>query len=155
MQNVAYELRISDWGSDVCSSDLVGRAYALSHPVLAGLGDVGEGRAVDGAQRLEDRLHRGRQRLERGVHVGEERVAPGRRDLAGEEHRGHRRLVEVGGVGVPDAAEDHRLIERKSVVSGKSVSVGVDLGGTVSTKNKNTKPPRCTRYNHTANMHHI
>src|SRR3546814_16479144 len=29
-QKTAYEMRISDWSSDVCSSDLI--AYALAHP---------------------------------------------------------------------------------------------------------------------------
>src|SRR3546814_1899158 len=35
-QKTAYEMRISDWSSDVCSSDLVGHR--------AGRGDAGEGR---------------------------------------------------------------------------------------------------------------
>src|SRR3546814_8344877 len=30
MQKAAYELRISDWSSDVCSSDLAGAAVALA-----------------------------------------------------------------------------------------------------------------------------
>src|SRR3546814_4617104 len=30
-QKTAYEMRISDWSSDVCSSDLRCRTYALSH----------------------------------------------------------------------------------------------------------------------------
>src|SRR3546814_9453468 len=29
-QKTAYDMRISDWSSDVCSSDLAARAYALS-----------------------------------------------------------------------------------------------------------------------------
>src|SRR3546814_20661958 len=34
MQKTSYDLRISDWGSDVCSSDLVLRLYRFSadHP---------------------------------------------------------------------------------------------------------------------------
>src|SRR3546814_7338258 len=32
-QKTAYEMRISDWSSDVCSSDLVGFARALSREV--------------------------------------------------------------------------------------------------------------------------
>src|SRR3546814_9747997 len=31
-QKTAYELRISDWSSDVCSSDLPGYLFALSFP---------------------------------------------------------------------------------------------------------------------------
>src|SRR3546814_3699515 len=30
-QKTAYEMRISDWSSDVCSSDLLGILYALDH----------------------------------------------------------------------------------------------------------------------------
>src|SRR3546814_2085210 len=33
-QKTAYEMRISDWSSDVCSSDL-GRAPRPAHPVVA------------------------------------------------------------------------------------------------------------------------
>src|SRR3546814_12780382 len=37
-QNTAYEMRISDWSSDVCSSDLVllGRRHGLEYAALAG-----------------------------------------------------------------------------------------------------------------------
>src|SRR3546814_125538 len=31
-QKTAYELRISDWSSDVCSSDLVGQAFRAVNP---------------------------------------------------------------------------------------------------------------------------
>src|SRR3546814_3511035 len=36
-QKTAYEMRISDWSSDVCSSDLIGRAFVDRH-CLAGAG---------------------------------------------------------------------------------------------------------------------
>src|SRR3546814_3067389 len=76
-QKTAYEMRISDWSSDVCSSDL--------------------------------RYHRGTVRR----HLQMARLGQGRPCL------GHRhRLYGTGGHG-----------DRKSVVSGKSVSVRVDLGG--------------------------
>src|SRR3546814_6242834 len=29
-QKTAYEMRISDWSSDVCSSDLIGQSYKIS-----------------------------------------------------------------------------------------------------------------------------
>src|SRR3546814_13258212 len=48
-QKTAYEMRISDWSSDVCSSDLVGRlldGYALT---VAGDGGMLAGPAGDGA----------------------------------------------------------------------------------------------------------
>src|SRR3546814_5056243 len=34
-QKTAYEMRISDWSSDVCSSDLLGALVALALPVVA------------------------------------------------------------------------------------------------------------------------
>src|SRR3546814_7915668 len=47
-QKTAYEMRISDWSSDVCSSDLervVGKAFHLDRPEL---GAVGGGDRLDG-----------------------------------------------------------------------------------------------------------
>src|SRR3546814_6509605 len=32
-QKTAYEMRISDWSSDVCSSDLLGKALAREHGI--------------------------------------------------------------------------------------------------------------------------
>src|SRR3546814_9642722 len=42
MQKTAYEMRISDWSSDVCSSDLFGREdfLAVEHDQLVRLGTV-------------------------------------------------------------------------------------------------------------------
>src|SRR3546814_9944688 len=37
-QKTAYEMRISDWSSDVCSSDLPARQGWYSHPVHPGTG---------------------------------------------------------------------------------------------------------------------
>src|SRR3546814_15331142 len=60
MQKTAYEMRISDWSSDVCSSDL-----AVAHPDLEDaldvhLGHVGLGQAVlRPEQLLEDRVVEG------------------------------------------------------------------------------------------------
>src|SRR3546814_2601714 len=42
MQKTAYELRISDWSSDVCSSELIRRAQLLSKTA------TGEGWTTDG-----------------------------------------------------------------------------------------------------------
>src|SRR3546814_15583132 len=102
-------MRISDWSSDVCSSDLGGG---------------------DGFAR----------------HLGDD---PGQHLLVAEQR-------EEGVVGVPiilhrdadmqpdrldgGAAAGERLADRKSVVSGKSVSVRVDLGGRrILKKNNKTK----------------
>src|SRR3546814_14563221 len=91
-QKTAYEMRISDWSSDVCCSDLArgpGRGDR-------GLGAVGRGRARGVRPAVAAELGNGR---------GRRRARHGR--LAG------------GGPVRQD---------RKSVVSGKSVSVRVDLG---------------------------
>src|SRR3546814_6085311 len=67
-QKTAYEMRISDWSSDVCSSDLLLRAVALDDAppehhrdairhgerLLLVMGDQDEGDA-DGALRSEER----------------------------------------------------------------------------------------------------
>src|SRR3546814_8274338 len=37
-QKAAYEMRISDWSSDVCSSDLDGGRHCIAQPDLDGLG---------------------------------------------------------------------------------------------------------------------
>src|SRR3546814_14222945 len=91
-QKTAYELRISDWSSDVCSSDLF-----LQHP-----------RQSDGQSARRASFHRLR---------GRRRAAADRRG------RGD-------------------LGDRKSVVSGTSVSVRVDLGGRRSSKKKTTTSKR-------------
>src|SRR3546814_4578224 len=36
-QKTAYEMRISDWSSDVCSSDLIARRAGYPQPILHGL----------------------------------------------------------------------------------------------------------------------
>src|SRR3546814_14268895 len=100
-------MRISDWSSDVCSSDLLGTGHDL--------------RRVDEAQRNE-------QPDQRGQHV--------------DDRHGVDRLAR------PDPRREHGVVERddeglagrdrKSVVSGKRVSVRVDLGGRRIIKKKKT-----------------
>src|SRR3546814_19911671 len=91
-------MRISDWSSDVCSSDLHHGLQRRAHP-----GEVGEAVAA--------RSH------DDGVVV----MAEGGQKVAGGSH---------------GDGED-----RKSVVSGKSVSVRVDLGGRrLIKKKKHIKP---------------
>src|SRR3546814_13357912 len=86
-------MRISDWSSDVCSSDLLGQER-LDRP------DLGQGA-------LKVLLHVVGERPQRGD------------------------VEDLGLVGqirpLPEQGVDGR--DRKSVVSGKSVSVRVDLGG--------------------------
>src|SRR3546814_14229238 len=93
-------MRISDWSSDVCSSDLLGPLCRT-------------------ARRRDGRLRKrpvGPARLSAILYVP--RRAPGRR------HR------------PPPLSLEPREGDRKSVVSGKSVSVRVDLGGRRSIKKK-------------------
>src|SRR3546814_11414156 len=103
-------MRISDWSSDVCSSDLLPEAGHAAQP------------AVVGREAFQ-------------------RLAPGEPE---------RPLVEAHRERTGDAARDRVLdLEqvlrraRKIVVSGKSVSLRVDLGGR-RTINKQTQ--RATRY---------
>src|SRR3546814_9753272 len=60
-QKTAYEMRISDWSSDVCSSDLRDRAAAPDHAerLLERLGrNGGDERSVRAAYRLLERCRR-------------------------------------------------------------------------------------------------
>src|SRR3546814_14282621 len=110
-QKTAYEMRISDWSSDVCSADLRTEGdgvefYPGGFHRLAGFGhapvDLGfTGGKVGIAEILEPAI---------GAEVGALRTG--------------RHLVEL---------------DRKRVVEGKSVSVRVDLGGRRIIKKKNRK----------------
>src|SRR3546814_17237217 len=110
-------MRISDWSSDVCSSDLLAgfAAGRLDH--------VG----VDGALRQPlDVVQLG------GLFVEDFHEQPAD-DLAlgfGIANPGQRRQIALGSIDAED---------RKSVVEGKSVSVRVDLGGARIIKKKKKK----------------
>src|SRR3546814_9418898 len=86
-QKTAYEMRISDWSSDVCSSDLSARRVRPGRVVLAFRRAQAECRTA----------------------LADPDALPQRQS----DKAGNRRDQE----------------DRKSVVSGKSVSVRVDLGG--------------------------
>src|SRR3546814_5838819 len=59
-QKTAYEMRISDWSSDVCSSDLHdGRGKAAVEGKRSGRGQPGE---TEGLTRRRHRQHAGRRR---------------------------------------------------------------------------------------------
>src|SRR3546814_13350489 len=101
-------MRISDWSSDVCSSDL--RLQPDARPDRAA-----EGRPAPGA---------GGARRAPG-----ERAGGARRGRAGEPHEGRIRrhpLARAAHAAHPDPGLG---LERKSAVWGTSVSVRVDLGG--------------------------
>src|SRR3546814_11713786 len=105
-------MRISDWSSDVCSSDLT-RLHPGSeqmHPDV----QVAEARAESALEAGQDLGHVDAQ-FELHAHV-----------LAF--------LPRQGTAGI----DEHVLRDRKSVVEGKMVSVRVDLGGGTISKKKKT-----------------
>src|SRR3546814_19137325 len=105
-QKTAYEMRISDWSSDVCSSDL-DRVAHRDRRIGLGAEQILERVAARAEGRVDHRINQPRER----------RVC----------------RLPIGGV---DEGVD--LIDRKSVVWGKSVSVRVALGCRGSFKQKNT-----------------
>src|SRR3546814_17499167 len=120
-QKTAYEMRISDWSSDVCSSDLTRGGPGGSRLFPAHPGDLRPPRGSPHPRRGDVRHGPDRHaaRLRTGGCDGRSdrgRQGPGRRLPA-----------------------DRRGPDRKSVVEGKSVSVRVDLGGRRSIKKKTTK----------------
>src|SRR3546814_19871141 len=110
-------MRISDWSSDVCSSDL----FVAHDPQRA---IVPAQRRAVGGRGDDANLKLARQIAEFGVKAGRltQQLGPGARvaDFVG----GGARIL-VGG-----------NVDRRSVVSGKSVSGRVDLGGRRNIKKK-------------------
>src|SRR3546814_5329411 len=93
-QKTADEMRISDWSSDVCSSDLAESPYQNAKEYIAAAkADAGQFVMAGTGSKQEDQI----------ITVGLEQATG----------------------------------DRKSVVSGKSVAVRLDLGGRRITKNKN------------------
>src|SRR3546814_21087994 len=123
-QKTAYEMRISDWSSDVCSSDLEQGGPGRRRGAAGACGD-GDPRASE-LVRFPGRRHSDREGLGAGG--------------AGGDQRRDRDAVdpEADGGGGQD---------RKSGVLGKSVSVRVDLGGRRIIKKTNTKCHITTSYN--------
>src|SRR3546814_10629891 len=76
-QKTAYEMRISDWSSDVCSSDLQSRCAARS---VAAIGPVG---LKDGIARTPDaaRVDGERRQVQRPAARFEQRVAAERSEV--------------------------------------------------------------------------
>src|SRR3546814_15664308 len=113
-QKTAYEMSISDWSSDVCSSDLASRT----------------GGTAD--SRLPDQWHlRCRQRFRYRVFGRNGRCVADRAHagvVRGSGGRSQSTLDSAAGVR-ETARRVARWTDRKSVVEGKSVSVRVDPGG--------------------------
>src|SRR3546814_11549731 len=114
-------MRISDWSSDVCSSDLVSNKKAF------GLG-------------LPGCLHL------RHTQLPDHKFEVGQPETGAELAEDLQRFVDLHGpdsiaccIVEPIAGSTGALIDRKSVVEGKRVSVRVDLGGRRIIKKKNKK----------------
>src|SRR3546814_12937503 len=136
-QKTAYEMRISDWSSDVCSSDLivervVGRQRVLI--LLIGL-EFGTRRLGDDVLRNDAPA-----RAEKAVApvpiapVGEgenRRLVDVLQHVVAAAHVAVERRISDRHLRLVAGAEHHRteLVDRKSAVEGKSASVRVDLGG--------------------------
>src|SRR3546814_15352498 len=88
-QKTAYEMRISDWSSDVCSSDLVVEHIGGPTPESADiLGRIDDriGRAVGQARQIEARIEDPDVREARApAREGNERVGIERQPLVGEQ----------------------------------------------------------------------
>src|SRR3546814_6904693 len=71
----AYEMRISDWSSDVCSSDLVPKAQARLAPAEGGVTSLRGGKRRLGRRRgVHRRIRHGPGRIIRGIRSEERRV---------------------------------------------------------------------------------
>src|SRR3546814_18135761 len=117
-QKTAYEVRISDWSSDVCSSDLVGHAFG------------GEARHV----------------AEEGHDVG--RGEPGRRAVVRGRDAKRAERGGMKARHAPELARHFdRRGDRKSAVEGKSVSVREDIGGGSTIKKKKVYSLAMKKYN--------
>src|SRR3546814_11084158 len=122
-QKTAYEMRISDWSSDVCSSDLIAASMLLppcfrtSAPAstASGCGATIMPRAIS----PRSIVWIANCCVQRGQYV-----AP-----AGAMRRHRDRNESVDGAGRGHIPSDSANEDRKSVVWGKSVSVGGDPGG--------------------------
>src|SRR3546814_11790796 len=119
-QKTAYEMRISDWSSDVCSSDLRVR-LALPRPEAKAMFDATESGLASLSNAFTDGLHDGSLRRYLAVFVATTLVVGGAAFLGGDHLPGTRALTPAPFVAI--------LGDRKSVVSGKSVSVRVVAGG--------------------------
>src|SRR3546814_18227138 len=104
-------MRISDWSSDVCSSDLWHAGIGVDHPCPRCLD-------VDRATRRLEMRGKARGDSARDQHPARETLAAAAR----------MRFAPVVAAQIADRFDSQR-VDRKSVVEGKSGTGGVDLGG--------------------------
>src|SRR3546814_1840477 len=114
-QKTAYEMRISDWSSDVCSSDLLGKV---------GLAQIAQ-RRIAGAEIVErnanaDRLQLVQRRQRIGVFreehaLGDLHLKPRRRKpVLAERREDHRRQVRIGELQRRQVDRQADIVDRKS-----------------------------------------
>src|SRR3546814_20262920 len=136
-QKTAYELRISDWSSDVCSSDLLCRGRLLEHARRRGvrLHDQHTARALlpSGTQH-----HRGPCpcRAVRGLWLPGAGLHPAGAALYPAACRVQRTADADRLLGDERRAGADDLPDRQSVVEGQRVSVRLDIGGPCINKTK-------------------
>src|SRR3546814_17319901 len=122
-------MRISDWSSDVCSSDLASEVNPADFQVPLFL-----------AQTYSSL---GRKREEMKVRLGALGTIERHLKLNPHDTRalyfGAQNLVRVGDTAKAIELAERALRDRKRVVEGKSVSVRVDLGGRRFLQNKQSK----------------
>src|SRR3546814_16121186 len=99
-------MRISDWSSDVCSSDL----------------------AREGVEPARQRQREHRRDADPRIGVARVGIGLHQRRRGGHPYLGLPALRDIARIG-PDRPALEAELDRKSVVEGKSVSVRVDLGG--------------------------
>src|SRR3546814_18387354 len=132
-QKTAYEMRISDWSSDVCSSDLRRHQSSRSGADLARVARVLDTVALAARPRR------------RVVAVSPpDRSAAYRAACTSDSFRPGRRPTDFARWQGPAIRTATTPGDRKRVVSGKSVSERVDLGGRRIIKKK-TKPKTISR----------
>src|SRR3546814_14180631 len=133
-QKTAYEMRISDWSSDVCSSDLTGRQLPQRHQCAdhRHRGEHRVGAARDGVDDVGHRIEQAvvafpdvAELADHGVdHVQAHPHGPG------QQHGHHDHAADVQVVDLRERRHHAPpLADRTSGVEGKSVYVRVDLGG--------------------------
>src|SRR3546814_1676155 len=118
-QKTAYEMRISDWSSDVCSSDLPG-----AHGAREGRVDIARHQSAHGkgkGDRKADIAEIQRRRMESEAGVLQQRI-----ETLSVRRRRLQALERVGG---KEQEGIEAKAERKSGVKGTGVSGRVDQGG--------------------------
>src|SRR3546814_18982278 len=135
-QKTAYEMRISDWSSDVCSSDLIAAMVLGGGEVQCIRRLQAESRTQMGTVGEHHRRHRQLNKLRQPLFVIslQLQIAIAQRcDQAFELHqrRDRETIGRLGGQSALNTFAMRRMPfdDRKSVVEGKSVSVQVDPGG--------------------------